>query len=113
MVNYINVLKDVFPGFKHHRFVHTPLFGIISRSIIYLLTRSKIAFIICFANLFFHLVLDTIGTTAPILWFYPVSTNGITIGSVITSTSLTVIKWILFIIPVVYFIYNSSGLFYL
>ena len=66
---FMSILLDIdaFPGFKHHGFVHTPLFVIILSSIIYFSSRSRIAFMICFVNLFFHLVLDTIGTQAPVM----------------------------------------------
>lgn len=96
---------DAFPGFKHHGFIHTPLFVIILSSIIYLSCKSKIIFGICFINLFFHLILDTVGTKAPVMWFYPINDFGFAIGTEISLVWLAVIKLILFFVPVSYIWY--------
>lgn len=97
---------DAFPGFKHHGFMHTPLFVIILSSIIYFLSRSKIVFKICFVNLIFHLILDTVGTRAPVMWFYPINDSSFAVGTEISLVWLAVIKLILFFVPVSYIWYR-------
>lgn len=91
---------------KHHGFVHTPLFVIIVCVLVYLLSKSRIIFGITLGNLLFHLVLDTIGTAAPVMWLYPINESAFALGSEISLTALIIIKLTLFIIPLVYILYR-------
>ncbi len=94
-----------FFGVKHHGIVHTPVFIIAICSIIFLCSFSKTLFIISIVNLFFHLILDTFGTSVPIMWFYPVSDFSYAIGEGLSLFHLIIIKIIWFTIPTIYLTY--------
>jgi hypothetical protein len=90
------------PGFRHHGFVHTPIFIIIMSLLIYIISRSDGKFLIVFSNMFFHLVLDTLGTRAPVMWFYPITNTDYALGMVIPLSQLILIKVILLLVPLLY-----------
>lgn len=94
------------PGFKHHGFIHTPFFVLLVCCIIYIYTRSTIIFSLSVINLTFHLVLDTLGTAAPVMWFYPFSTSSFALGTEISFFELIIIKLIWFLIPLSYISYQ-------
>jgi hypothetical protein len=99
------------PGFKHHGFIHTPFFIIIICVLIFIVlkyygeSRSKVIPIILVSNLFFHLFLDTIGTSAPVMWLYPFSEFRFALGNHISLIQLVMIKATLFSIPLLYIFY--------
>ena len=105
----MSILLDIdylpIPGLTHHGFIHTPVFVIVLSLLILIITRSKIIFTISFSNLFFHLILDTIGTRDPIMWFYPLSDTGFALGTHVSLIVFIIIKIILFSIPFFYILY--------
>ena len=93
------------PGLRHHGFIHTPVFIIILSLLIYIATRSKYIFVIALVNMLFHLVLDTIGTRAPVMWLWPLNESSFALGTEVNLITLIIIKLILFLIPLGYIIY--------
>jgi hypothetical protein len=90
------------PGFRHHGFVHTPVFVIIVSLLIYIISRSDLKFLIVSSNMFLHLILDTVGTRAPVMWFYPITSSEYALGTVIPFYQLIIIKAFLFLLPLIY-----------
>ena len=106
---FMSIILDIdylpIPGLRHHGFIHTPLFVIILSIVLYLVTRSKYIFVISVTNLLFHLVLDTVGTRAPVMLLWPLNDGGFALGTQIPLINLIFIKLILFLIPLTYIIY--------
>ena len=106
---FMSIILDIdylpLPGLKHHGFIHTPIFVIILSLIFYLATRSKYILIISFVNMLFHLILDTLGTRAPVMWLWPLNESSFALGTEISLIALIIIKLILFLIPLGYIIY--------
>ncbi len=90
------------PGLEHRGFVHTPIFIMILSLSFYYISRSETKFLIVFLNLLFHLVLDTIGTNAHVMWFYPFTSTGYALGAVVPLYQLIIVKALLFLIPLIY-----------
>lgn len=90
------------PGLEHHGIIHTPVFVIIISLFVYAISKSEKIFIIVSSNLFLHLFLDTIGTRAPVMWFYPFSNAGYALGAAVPFWQLIIVKVFLFLIPLIY-----------
>ncbi len=103
-----SILVDIdglhIPGIQHHGLTHTPFFILIISIIVLAVTGSKLFFKLFMFNMLVHIGLDTISTTIPIMWFYPLSTFGFAVGMYIPISLLFAIKISLFVIPVYYLI---------
>jgi hypothetical protein len=107
----MSVLLDIdalpMPGLEHHGFMHTLLFVAVISIALLVITRSRVVFVICTVNLLMHLVLDTIGTAAPVMWLYPFASVGFAIGTEVSLSALIAIKATLLAIPLTLILYRN------
>ena len=106
----MSVLPDIdglpIPGLEHHGPMHTPLFVLVLGAVLFLVSRSRLIFYIGTVNLLMHLVLDTVGTAAPVMWLYPLSTEGVAIGTAVGLPTLIAIKLVLLATPLAFIIHR-------
>lgn len=96
----------ILPGFEHRGFIHTPFFALILLIVVLIASRNIETTIVCGMNLLVHLILDTVGTIAKIMWFYPASEMAVSVGSLVPIWAIAIIKVVLFLMPVAWIAYK-------
>lgn len=99
---FMAILMDIdgapIPGFPHRGFIHTPIFILALCGAVYWQTRSETLFTLCYINLLGHLILDTIGSNWKVVWLYPLTSEGVVLGT--TFPRMLFLKAIYLIIPI-------------
>ena len=90
------------PGVGHHGFVHTPVFVLGLSAVLWLVSRDRLVLVLSLSILMCHLAFDTIATQDPVMWLWPVSTEGLALWTVEDLAALAVIKVYLLLIPVIW-----------
>jgi len=111
MVPDLDAFMPFFTG--HHGFMHTPLFLVSLTLVIFFSARmlkyaeeSRTIAVVCLVNVIVHLLLDTVGTAADVMWYYPVDNIGFALGDIVSLAVLIIIKIILVMIPISYILYR-------
>jgi len=102
MMGVVMDVDQFLPGVAHHGWVHTPVFVLCLAGAMLLATRERMVLWMSLAVLLSHLVLDTVATQDPVMWLWPVSTEGFALWTVDELAALAVVKVYAFLVPAYY-----------